>query len=103
MEKQQNRNSRNPWPYIRDFFVYVRDTGPDGVLFQCQMCLPLKKSYCASRKSMYNLKKHVSLKHNHAKVAFDVCIRAGVSKTRKKPANTPATTGRTINASIAES
>ncbi|KAF2349230.1 hypothetical protein FHG87_020012 [Trinorchestia longiramus] len=43
----------------------------------CNLCLPLKKKYNASKKSLYNLKKHVSLKHKPFVLAFESCIRIG--------------------------
>lgn len=86
-EKDCGHDAVNPWPYISNYFTFIHtpSTG-NNLKYRCELCRPAVKYYSTNKRSMFNLKKHISARHPREKNKFDICIKLGSSEmcTRKK-------------------
>lgn len=92
-EEVCGQDAGNPWPYISNYFTFIQTSATgDNLKYRCELCRPAVKYYSTNKRSMFNLKKHISTRHPSEKSKFEICIKIGSSEVcrRKKRHRTDA-------------
>lgn len=75
--------SRNPWPYMEEYFDFIGIKGKN-LEFKCLLCTDKEKILSVSNKSSFNLKLHIGRSHPFESEQFQSLIANATQAVRKR-------------------
>ncbi len=77
MEATVAKKSKDPWPYVSDYFSFIGLRSNNEPCYECCLCRHKRVKVNAHRSTLYNLKSHVKRRHPGWSEAFREAIQEG--------------------------
>jgi len=73
----------DPWHYLKDYFALTSICGDRKKMYQCVLCLPVKKLIKAHASTTSHLKNHITRQHGGSLADFEDTISKGCRRGKR--------------------